>query len=178
MNMEHVRTPSRRVRFLLADLHSEAFAAQLAQAAATPPAGGAASGAATSPSGDRAEACCVAVGVHLCGSLAPRAIDLFGRVDRLQMLLLVPCCLSKRDDALLKAEAKRTGADPYVLKIGELTAMLEIHAPGVRVVRDAAMLTNRFGCVCDAEKHEESAAKNAILVGTRAQSQRTVHVTA
>ena len=38
----------------------------------------------------------IAVGMHLCGLLSPRAIELFGASDFLDWLVLVPCCLDKR----------------------------------------------------------------------------------
>ena len=54
---------------------------------------------------------CVALGVHLCGPLSPAAIGLFEAVPRLDALVLVPCCLDRRTDAALKAEAKAVGVD-------------------------------------------------------------------
>ena len=112
------------------------------------------------------------MGVHLCGALSPRAISLFGAVPLLEMLLLVPCCLSKRDDVLLKADARQAGSDPHQLKTAQLCMQLEAHAPGVRVIRDGDMRTNRGH---GADQHA-SAAKNTILVGRRGLGNTTTAV--
>ena len=119
------------LEFLRADIMHEGFGAVLADALAM-------------ADGDRR--CCMVIGMHLCGLLSPRAIELFGCQPELDGLCLVPCCLDKRSDGMLKAEAKRRGIDPYDAKVEELTTLLEAHAPGrVRVVRDATMRSGSGG---------------------------------
>ena len=105
-------------------------------------------------------ALCVATGVHLCGELSPRAIALFGSIAALDALVLVPCCLDKRYDFGLKAEAKERGIDPYDLKVEELRAQLKDHAADVLLTRDESMLTNAGG-------GSEHNAKNSILIASR-----------
>jgi hypothetical protein len=39
---------------------------------------------------------CVVVGMHLCGPLSPRAVELFGELTAIDALILAPCCLDKR----------------------------------------------------------------------------------
>ena len=105
----------------------------------------------------------VAVGVHLCGPLSPRAIELFAATPALDALALVPCCLDKRADAALKAAARARGADPYELKVEELCAQLAPHAHEVSVRRDGAMRSN-FGGEADLGS---TTCKDAIIVGVR-----------
>ena len=65
-----------------------------------------AAGAGPRPEAAAAEPWCVALGVHLCGPLSPRAIALFEACERLSALILVPCCLDPRTDGELKAQAR------------------------------------------------------------------------
>ena len=139
--------------------------------------------------GDRGR--CIAVGMHLCGSLAPRAIELFGGCVQLDALVLVPCCLDKRTDTLLKAQAKLRGVDPYEAKVEELCGLLHALPAGgalagecgaggssggggsggggsggvrVDVIRDNAMRTQLGG-----EDSEGTAScKNALLCARKA----------
>ena len=39
---------------------------------------------------------CLVVGMHLCGELSLRAIEAFGAIERVDALVLVPCCLPSR----------------------------------------------------------------------------------
>ena len=74
--------------------------------------------------------------------------------------MLVPCCLDKRDDALLKARARELRIDPYEAKIEELSKMLADAPADVTLVRGADMRTNgatEGGASC----------KNAILFGSK-----------
>ena len=181
------------LRFVRADIMSSAFAAQLTAALAAAVddriSGGRGSSGSSSSSGggggsgelgDCQEGAatvrsgrgrCIAVGMHLCGSLAPRAIELFGGCVQLDALVLVPCCLDKRTDTLLKAQAKLRGVDPYEAKVEELRGLLhELPAGGalaaggsggvrVDVIRDGAMRTQLGG-----EDSEGAAScKNALL---------------
>ena len=41
---------------------------------------------------------CILVGMHLCGLLSERAIDLFERIPDIQGLVLSPCCLPKKHE--------------------------------------------------------------------------------
>lgn len=72
----------------------------------------------------------------------------------------VPCCLDKRTDFGLKAEARERGVDPYDLKVEELRAQLTGHAASLLLTRDESMRTNAGG-------ESEHAAKNSILVASR-----------
>ena len=106
------------------------------------------------------DASCVVLGVHLCGPLSPRAIDLFAASARLGALVLVPCCLDRRTDGALKLQAKSLGLDPYELKVRQLAGLLEGTPAEVTVVRSAEMRTTdgtEGGAMC----------KNAIIVGRK-----------
>ena len=146
---EHVRAVA-NLTFLVADVMHAGFEAQLA---------GALAGASEAGAG---EGRCVVVGVHLCGPLSPRAIDLFEAFPAVEALLLVPCCLDRRTDGLLKARAKQLGIEPYEAKVQELAARLrEVGGMSeVRTLRDDAMLTGGGGA-------PDGRAKNAILIGRR-----------
>jgi hypothetical protein len=113
-------------RFVLADIMQESFLTsmreQLAEAAIAGAAATAASAAASLENGSgvqqqRQQAqrqpppWCVALGVHLCGPLSPRAITLFEACEQLDALVLVPCCLDPRTDGELKARARAAGAN-------------------------------------------------------------------
>ena len=56
----------------------------------------------------------VITGMHLCGELSPRLVQLFNRYACVGALVLVPCCLSKKFPEL-KEEAKRLGVVPQAL---------------------------------------------------------------
>ena len=102
------------------------------------------------------------VGVHLCGQLSPRAVELFAAAPALDALLLVPCCLDKRFDATLKVEA-RAARDPYDAKVEQLAALM---AEGVC---DAATACATPRCAQPQGTASEgaAAAKNAVLIGRR-----------
>jgi hypothetical protein len=204
------------LRFVRADIMGSAFAAQLTAALAAAvddsiSGGRGSSGSSSSSSGGgggSGEHCgergdlgaatvmgdrgrCIAVGMHLCGSLAPRAIELFGGCVQLDALVLVPCCLDKRTDTLLKAQAKLRGVDPYEAKVEELCGLLHALPAGgalaggsgagagsggggsggggsggvrVDVIRDKAMRTQLGG-----EDSEGTAScKNALLCARKA----------
>ena len=101
----------------IAGASAEAAAPSITDAAATCDAAGDSAAAAHSSS-------CVALGIHLCGPLSPLAADLFAGQDRIDALVLVPCCLEKHADKGLKAMAKLSGDDPYDLKVQALAASL------------------------------------------------------
>ena len=102
--------------------------------------------------------------MHLCGLLSPGAIDLFASMKVLSALILVPCCLDKRVDGLLKMEAKARGIDPYEAKVQQLKQMMEDQAlADVLVLRDASMRTQARG----AESEGSDATKNALIVGRK-----------
>ena len=168
MNMAHVDTRA-QLTYHASDLHSDACAHMLSRTLA-----------AAREADPRA--CCVAVGVHLCGHLSPRAIHLFGSNPTLDTLLLVPCCLHKRDDVFLKAEAKRLGQDPHELKTMQLCRQLETicgPAGGVSVVRDASMRTNKGHEASDERRRPVGKkggnafddARNTLIIGHRGSGQ-------
>ncbi|EKX37455.1 hypothetical protein GUITHDRAFT_116419 [Guillardia theta CCMP2712] len=51
----------------------------------------------------------IAVGMHLCGSLSPRLIDLFAFLPAAKALVLCPCCLRGYLGKTVKAAAKESG---------------------------------------------------------------------
>mmetsp|Transcript_29785 Transcript_29785/g.45152 ORF Transcript_29785/g.45152 Transcript_29785/m.45152 type:complete len:240 (-) Transcript_29785:11-730(-) len=65
----------------------------------------------------------IMVGMHLCGNLSPRAVDLYELVPEIRHLILVPCCLHKVHDFELKQQAKAAGIDPYRAKVDQLYQM-------------------------------------------------------
>ena len=107
---------------------------------------------------------CVALGMHLCGLLSPRAIQLFEAIPCLTSLLLVPCCLDKRTDGPLKMQAKLEGISPYEAKVSQLQSLLLDSGGGVEVTvtRPSAMRTT------DGTEGGD-ACKNAIIVGCKPQ---------
>ena len=103
------------------------------------------------------------MGVHLCGLLSPCAIELFAASEMLRALLLVPCCLDKRTDGLLKMRAKQLGIDPYEAKVRELSELLEAKGAAVTTKRASSMRTAYGG-----EETEGSAGvKNAVILGVK-----------
>lgn len=176
---EHVDTVE-NLTFVRADIMSAKFESELAAALGT------AEAAASADSRGETRRPCVAVGMHLCGLLSPRAVELFGATALLDVLVLVPCCLDKRTDSVLKAQARQRGVDPYDAKIEELQVMLRRvleattdtdgsgalcrEAGCVEVVRDAAMRTSAGGEATEGS----SAAKNALIIGTKPPGVRSV----
>ena len=125
---------------------------------------------------------CVVLGVHLCGALAPRAIELFATCKELDAIILVPCCLDPRTDGELKASARADGRDPYEAKIEQLVGLLRRVDDGgassdeventvepasarvdVGVLRDMAMRTNKGG----ARSEGATTCKNAVISALR-----------
>eukprot|EP00929_Paragymnodinium_shiwhaense_P000063 TRINITY_DN10019_c0_g1_i1.p1 TRINITY_DN10019_c0_g1~~TRINITY_DN10019_c0_g1_i1.p1 ORF type:complete len:372 (-),score=45.76 TRINITY_DN10019_c0_g1_i1:147-1262(-) len=54
----------------------------------------------------------VVIGVHLCGALSPRVAELYHSVDCPAALVLVPCCLDRKDPRA-KLAARGLGITPY-----------------------------------------------------------------
>jgi hypothetical protein len=145
--------------FLRADIMSSAFAATLdtaltAACTPLPP---------QAPDRVAVPGCGIAVGIHLCGKLSPRAVELFCASPLLSTLLLVPCCLHKIADAELKLRAKALAIEPYEAKVEELVGLLEGACDGVRVVRDGEMRTQGGGAASEGSV----GAKNALILGTK-----------
>ena len=155
----HVETLD-NVRFLRADIMRDAFEADLAAALGEATAARASGSSGHALAGSIGASTCVAVGMHLCGLLSPRAVALFEACRLLEVLVLVPCCLDKRSDSLLKAQAKLRGVEPYEAKVDELRDLLEAsQGSHVAVVRDGSMRTAGGG-----EATEGGAScKNALL---------------
>ena len=152
------------LRFVEADVNADGFEKQLEGFLSTSTAEAAETSAAEAPSAETSETAeaglRVGLGIHLCGRLSPRAIALFG-ASSLDALVLVPCCLDKRDDFALKMAARLAGREPYEAKVEQLTVMLREHAGTVNVVRDLEMRTHLGAQL---EIGEENRARNAILV--------------
>ena len=77
-------------------------------------------------------AVCIAVGMHLCGPLSPRLIDVAFAVDAIDALLLYPCCLKGGHGKAVALSAKERGCDPYALLIETLRAICEREIAGER----------------------------------------------
>ncbi len=182
-------------RFVLADIMQDAFLATLREQLAVATTAGSSidtvDAAAPLPSSSAAQSpWCVALGVHLCGPLSPRAITLFEACEQLDALVLVPCCLDPRTDGLLKAAARAAGEDPYDAKVEQLAGLLRANRCGhsgddesnvmatgsvgcrrsaghmridVSVARDSAMRTNKGGAGSEGSTY----CKNAVVVGLR-----------
>lgn len=169
-------------RFVLADIMQASFLTMLREqldvALAAAPAAQSAQGAVTTLD----PPWCALLGVHLCGPLSPRAIDLFHACKQLHAIILVPCCLDPRTDGELKADARARGVDPYEAKVEQLTQMLRCadtvdiseciadatrSAAGqginVSVVRDTTMRTNKGGATSEGGTQ----CKNAVITGVR-----------
>ena len=96
------------------------------------------------------------VGMHLCGPLSPRAIDIFAAAPIFDLLLLVPCCLDARTDLPLKLQARAEKIHPYEVKVRQLSALLEGHA-GVKVTVTRDEVMSSFS----------TESKNALILGTK-----------
>eukprot|EP00966_Prymnesium_polylepis_P056634 1310282-Prymnesium_polylepis.1 len=142
---EHVNSLP-NLRFLRADILSPGFGATLA--AQLP---------------DAAKGASLLVGVHLCGPLSPAAAALYGALPQFALLLLVPCCLDRRTDGVIKERARQLAVEPFELKVEELRAAMVAHgAWRVAVLRDEAMRSQG-----GASSEGGAATKNAIIVGSR-----------
>ena len=120
------------------------------------------------------------LGVHLCGALSPRAIELFAACKELDAIVLVPCCLDPWADGELKASARAAGRDPYEAKVEQLVGLLRrvddtssddvestVEPASARVdvgvLRDMAMRTNKGG----ARSEGATTCKNAVISALR-----------
>jgi hypothetical protein len=100
---------------------------------------------------------CIALGMHLCGALSPRLIDLSVALDDIDAMVLCPCCLKGAHGKAVAAAAKARGVEPYSVLIETLAAicqreiaLLAVDARGVRrvaaqvnITTDVAMLSPR-----------------------------------
>lgn len=118
----------------------------------------------------------VMVGMHLCGDLSPRAVELFGQLmEDVHHLILAPCCLHKIHDSALKQKAKADGIDPYQAKVEALCQMTcqvvgeelnENNANGLMsLCWDETFRTNRSSV------EGSKTVKNAIIVATKPKKQ-------
>ena len=172
LNLPHLEALP-RVTFVRADVTIERFAAAELPAIID----AAASRRAARIAGASAEAAhsssCVAIGIHLCGPLSPLAADLFAGQERIDALVLVPCCLEKHADKGLKAMAKLSGDDPYDLKVQALAASLneDERIARVDVHRDTDIRSKnggRDGSHADARNLIVLAEKRNSKIGRRA----------
>jgi len=118
----------------------------------------------------------IMVGMHLCGDLSPRAVELFDQLlEDVHHLILAPCCLHKVHDSKLKQKAKADGIDPYRAKVDQLYQMTchvvgeELHESNVSNLMslcwDESFRTNRSSV------EGSKAAKNALIVATKPRRQ-------
>ena len=103
---------------------------------------------------------CILVGMHLCGLLSDRAIDLYDRTPDIKGIVLSPCCLPR------KCDVKKTSFTKDVPKPNEEVELFNYK-------RWAEYLKNRVEethsnadvrIYTDAEMHTE---KNTIIVATK-----------
>lgn len=97
--LQHLAAPdfAECVTFHQMDIYSEGFAAWLC---------------ATCGAARRGGATPVVVGLHLCGSLSTRLVELFGAVGEMAVLVLSPCCLPRKDHTA-RDLCREKGLDPY-----------------------------------------------------------------
>lgn len=113
---------------------------------------------------------CILVGMHLCGLLSERAIDLFERIPDIKGLVLSPCCLPKKHEQkkskFSKGKPSEEGGDEkYSVELFNYFKWSKYlkervegqYSDGSGGVQDVKMYT-------DDEMHTE---KNAIIVGVR-----------
>jgi len=78
--------------------------------------------------------CCVVIGVHVCGALAPRVATVACRAEAVDAFFVCPCCLKGSLCRHVKHEAKRTGEDVYTVLVKTLKGVvdLEIASSGLQ----------------------------------------------
>mmetsp|Transcript_34106 Transcript_34106/g.82470 ORF Transcript_34106/g.82470 Transcript_34106/m.82470 type:complete len:155 (+) Transcript_34106:144-608(+) len=108
---------------------------------------------------------CILVGMHLCGMLSERAVDLFERTPEIMGIVLSPCCLPKKhEQRKLKHFQKAKPED------GEENTDLFNYFKWSRYLKERVEGYYSSGGVSDVkfytddEMHTE---KNAIIVGIR-----------
>ncbi len=106
---------------------------------------------------------CILVGMHLCGLLSERAIDLFERINDIRGLVLSPCCLPKKhEQQRIRFTKGKPGQDDDFKESGDLYNYFKwSHYLKERVMSSGGACTSFY---TDNEMHTE---KNAIIVGVR-----------
>ena len=128
MELSHVAARP-NLAFLRADLYAASTVAAIAAEA-------------------RAARACVVTGMHLCGALSPKLIDIAVAVEDVDALVLCPCCLKGAHGAAVARAAEERGTDAYDTLMETLQAICEREVAGVpgvslRVVRDEHMISPR-----------------------------------
>jgi len=104
---------------------------------------------------------CILVGMHLCGLLSTRAIELFEQTPDIKGIVLSPCCLPKRHQqkSISFEKEKPTGDDVSVelFQYFKWAGYLKKRTEEVSTVSDVNMYK-------DYEMHTE---RNAIIVGRK-----------
>ena len=104
---------------------------------------------------------CILVGMHLCGLLSTRAIELFEQTPDIKGIVLSPCCLPKRHQqkSIGFEKEKPTGDDVSVelFQYFKWAGYLKKRTEEVSTVSDVQIYK-------DDEMHTE---RNAIIVGTK-----------
>ncbi|KAL3918391.1 MAG: hypothetical protein SGPRY_006039 [Prymnesium sp.] len=67
----------------------------------------------------------VALGMHLCGALSPRLIDLTFALDCIDVMVLCPCCLKGAHGKAVAIAAKARGVNSYGVLLETLQAICE-----------------------------------------------------
>ena len=128
MELSHVAARP-NLAFLRADLYAASTVAAIAAEA-------------------RGARACVPTGMHLCGALSPKLIDIAVAIDEVDALVLCPCCLKGAHGAAVARAAEERGTDAYDTLMETLHAICEREVAGVpgvslRVVRDEHMISPR-----------------------------------
>eukprot|EP00049_Salpingoeca_infusionum_P019554 m.362398 g.362398 ORF g.362398 m.362398 type:complete len:420 (+) comp20438_c0_seq1:138-1397(+) len=88
----------------------------------------------------------ILVGMHLCGQLSIRAIELFERIDRFTAIVLSPCCFPKfnsGNDFIKKLQGSPTELEKYETWSQHLHELLDPLAKSTSIGRDEFILSTR-----------------------------------
>lgn len=110
----------------------------------------------------------VLVGMHLCGHLSTRAIEVFKRIDAVHALVLSPCCLPKKDESLAHIYDSKDNTEQYQQWALHLQTLLHDVVPAEGVTREsvADMLTPKNVVIC-AKKPSAECAQSCISSRTQ-----------
>jgi hypothetical protein len=89
---------------------------------------------------------CIALGVHLCGELSPRLVDVVGNARSVSAVVLSPCCLKGGLGFAVKKVSSARGIEPYDVLVETLsshcsTALCGGGTEGLACERDLGVLS-------------------------------------
>ena len=91
----------------------------------------------------------VLVGMHLCGDLSIRAIEIFTKIPQLQAIVLSPCCFPKTGssrmdpDSMYKLEAVKDETEKYAAWSNYLLELISKHCTNCFSKQDTGILSSR-----------------------------------